>query len=389
MGGSSARRITVRTHARMVMCARNEEPDNGVLLTHALLILGPHRSGTSALTRVLNLQGVHLGDDLLPAKFDNQRGYWEHRGIFDLHERLLSRVGSAWHDYRPMPLGWQELEEVRAIREELRALIERQFLSSPLWGVKDPRLGRVLPLWLDLLDTLGVDAGFVILVRNPLEVVRSMERRNGFPRSKCLLLYLADTLEAIRHTAGHSRTFVSYERLLADWRPVIERVGRELEISWPADPSAAAAAIDDFLRPSERHHTASLDALRREPGLPPWVADLYEAMEAAAGGDRSDMDAAGAAAHSGFDSALTLFAPEVEALHTEVQRLGMRLEALEHEDTHRDRARFERRAQRAEAELAKVERQLLSILSSPFYRSTQSLRRTWRAATRFFRRADE
>ncbi len=373
----------------MVMCARNKELEDGVLLTQALLILGPHRSGTSALTRVLNLQGVHLGEDLLPAKFDNRRGYWEHWSIFDLHERLLSRAGSAWHDYRPMPLGWQELEEVRAIREELRALIERQFLDSPLWGVKDPRLGRVLPLWLDLLDELGVDAGFVILVRNPLEVVRSMERRNGFPRSKCLLLYLADTLEAIRHTAGRPRTFVSYERLLADWRSVVERVGHELEISWPATPSASAAAIDDFLRPSERHHTASLDALQREPGLPPWVADLYGAMESAAGGDRNGMNAAVSVAHEGFDSALKLFAPEVKALHTEVQHLRMRLEALEHENAHRDRVRLERRAQRAEAELAKVERRLLSILSSPFYRSTQSLRRTWRTATRFFRRAEE
>ena len=31
----------------------------------ALLILGMHRSGTSALTRVVNLLGVYLGTDLM------------------------------------------------------------------------------------------------------------------------------------------------------------------------------------------------------------------------------------------------------------------------------------------------------------------------------------
>ncbi|MFW6206976.1 MAG: hypothetical protein ACOC5J_03485, partial [Gemmatimonadota bacterium] len=81
--------------------------------SRAVLVLGPHRSGTSAVARVLNLLGTDLGANMLPPKFDNRHGYWEHQTVFELHERLLSKAGSAWHEYRPMPAGWQDLDEVQ------------------------------------------------------------------------------------------------------------------------------------------------------------------------------------------------------------------------------------------------------------------------------------
>ena len=44
----------------------------------ALVVLGMHRSGTSALAGMLHHLGVALGDRLMKATLDNPRGYWEH-----------------------------------------------------------------------------------------------------------------------------------------------------------------------------------------------------------------------------------------------------------------------------------------------------------------------
>jgi len=44
----------------------------------AVIILGMHRSGTSALARVVNLLGVDLGKSFLPPDPANPSGYWEH-----------------------------------------------------------------------------------------------------------------------------------------------------------------------------------------------------------------------------------------------------------------------------------------------------------------------
>lgn len=332
--------------------------------SRSVLVLGPHRSGTSAVARVLNLLGVDLGRSMLPPKFDNRHGYWEHQTIFELHERLLSRAGSSWHDYRPMPPGWRERPEVEAIRGELAAFLASEFRDKPLWGVKDPRLCSVLPLWLEVLEELGAEPAFVVVVRNPLEVAESLERRDRFSPAKCRLLYLAQMLSALHHTRGRRRAFVCYDRLLGDWRPVVAEVGRELGIDWPHAPAERAAEIDAFLRPSERHHRHDLADLRDQASLPGWCVALHEALDEASGGREAGLDAAFRRAHDSFASAAALFVPEIDALETE----GVRLE---------------QRAARAESELLKVQRQLTTILSSRLYRSTRRLRHAWYGLARY------
>lgn len=338
----------------------------------AVLVLGPHRSGTSALARAINLLGVDLGSEMLPPKFDNRFGYWEHREVFELHELLLSKAGSAWHDYRPMAPGWQERAEVRAIRRDLVALLERELGAAPLWGVKDPRLGRLLPIWLEVLDELGVDPRFVILVRNPLEVVDSLERRNHFSHSKSILLCLADMVAAIQHTEGYRRAFVSYSGLLDDWRPAVEGIARELGIEWPREPSEVAGAIDEFLRPTERHHRRTIDDLRRDATIPEWGVSLFQALEHATRGHNDDLATAAEAASACLTSALDLFVPEIEELEAREGSLRAQLESFQD-----GCAAVERRAERAEAELVKVQRHLTSILSSRLYRTTRPIRHAW------------
>lgn len=337
-----------------------------------MLVLGPHRSGTSATARAINLLGVDLGSEMLPPKFDNRHGYWEHREIFELHERLLSKTGSSWHDYRPMAPGWQDRPEVAAIRTELVELLGREFGGSRLWGVKDPRLGRLLPLWLGVLDELGVEPRFVILVRNPLEVVESLERRDHFSRSKSILICLAEMIATVRHTEGRRRAFVSYAELLGDWRAVVGRVAHDLELDWPCQPSEVADEIEEHLRPGERHHHHTLDDLRREPQLPPWAVALYEALEEATRGGGAGLAAAVETAADRLASALDLFGPEIEELHARDAGLRDRLESFEN-----GCAAVERRAERAEAELLKVQRHLTSILSSRLYRTTRPFRHAW------------
>src|SRR5215472_599841 len=76
----------------------------------ALVVLGMHRSGTSALTGMLHHLGVTLGENLMPATIDNPRGYWEHADIVKVHERLMASLGWDWHDVRSLPPGFEKTE---------------------------------------------------------------------------------------------------------------------------------------------------------------------------------------------------------------------------------------------------------------------------------------
>src|SRR5512146_569597 len=98
----------------------------------AILVLGMHRSGTSAVARVLNLCGASLGGELLPAKEDNERGFWENRAILALHERFLAEVGSSWHDLAPLPADWQQSRAARRFVAELPHVLDAEFGDNAL-----------------------------------------------------------------------------------------------------------------------------------------------------------------------------------------------------------------------------------------------------------------
>ena len=65
----------------------------------AILVAGMHRSGTSAVSRILNLLGCALPKTLSSAGPDNPSGFRESMAIKDLNDAILASAGSAWDDW--------------------------------------------------------------------------------------------------------------------------------------------------------------------------------------------------------------------------------------------------------------------------------------------------
>ncbi|MFS8063933.1 MAG: sulfotransferase, partial [Luteimonas sp.] len=243
----------------------------------ALLILGMHRSGTSAVTRVLNLHGVELGRQMLAPAEDNPSGFWENQRIVALHERLLAALDRSWSDPRSLPRHWKTSKAAHVARGEIDAVIESEFAASPLWAVKDPRLTRFLDLWSAALRDHGVQAKAVIVLRHPQEVAESIHRRNGCPRSLSWLLWLQSLRDAVAHTAELPRALVGYEELVTDWRKSVSRLGRTLDVHWPQPSSRVAEEVDAFLDPGFRHHVGIEGA---NEIVPAGLSALYETLRA-------------------------------------------------------------------------------------------------------------
>src|SRR3954468_10001271 len=100
------------------------QPDSGPLDPTAVpgrgvLVVGMHRSGTSATTRVLNLAGLPLADtdDLWLELPGNETGYWESSSLSRFNEGLLQRAGGSW--WRPPePAAINELAEEPDLRRQ-------------------------------------------------------------------------------------------------------------------------------------------------------------------------------------------------------------------------------------------------------------------------------
>ncbi len=250
----------------------------------AIVVLGMHRSGTSALGGLLRLLGADLGSRLHPGDRHNEAGYFEHLDLLEAHEQVLRALQTTWDDLRPLPEGWESREAVRACRLGILSILRREFVGSPLWAVKDPRLCRLLPLWRGLFAEVAAEPRFVLVVRHPSEVAASLATRDQLPASKSHLLYLEHLLSAERLTRGQPRVFVTYDQLLSDGVGTARRVGSALGITWPVAPAAAGSG--GFLRRSLRHERARGGPPLSEDLSPlPRATQCYWAMaEAAAGG---------------------------------------------------------------------------------------------------------
>src|SRR5450432_1366051 len=178
--------------------------NTGVCNQDIICILGMHRSGTSALTRVLNLIGVDLGaNEALTTEpvADNPRGYWEHHELTAISDAILKRYGWSWDDPPLLPPGWETGAAIDDLRQRAQQLIKDQFAEVQIWGWKDPRTCLTLPFWQQLLPNMR----YIICLRNPVDVARSLEHRDHLSPEKSSLLWLTYVSAALRHSDGNSR----------------------------------------------------------------------------------------------------------------------------------------------------------------------------------------
>jgi glycosyltransferase involved in cell wall biosynthesis len=222
-----------------------------------ILVLGMHRSGTSAVTRCLNLLGAGVGGKLLAPAQDNRSGFWEHADVVAIHEELLAGLDRTWHDARGLPEGWLRSAAASKAHAKLVRLMADGFDVGALWAVKDPRLCRFVPLWRRVLLESGLDAVALLVVRHPAEVARSLNARDGLRSGTTCLNWLEHFAEAEIATRGMPRSLLAYDDLLSDWRNAFAKVGRALRVEWPVTIKDAHAAIDAFLDQTKRHHVLS------------------------------------------------------------------------------------------------------------------------------------
>lgn len=178
-----------------------------------LVVLGMHRSGTSGVTRLLNLAGAHFGPEGIAteANEENPRGFWERRDVRALCDGLLHGAGFDWWKlvgFDPAALPADVVAQGRAAFAEV---LEELDAHRP-WVVKEPRLCVLLPVLAPLLDAPVC----IHVTREPLQVAGSMHHRDGFPLQAALALWELYTVRAVEASAGLPRVLVRYEDLMAD-----------------------------------------------------------------------------------------------------------------------------------------------------------------------------
>lgn len=224
---------------------------------NVVCIIGMHRSGTSMIAQLLNLCGLDLGpsERFLPANEFNPSGYFENEGFVNIDEALLTHLEGSWDNPPIFKEGWEYDPSFGQIVQETRSLL-KTFSGSSQWGWKDPRTTVLLPFWKLLIP----DLRFVICIRSPLEVAKSLARRDRMPFQKGVYLWNQYMRAAIRDTEGCSRIFTFYEDFFNDATTEINRLIEFCGLQKPDDLSSLHGVISHELK----HHTSETSELLNE-----------------------------------------------------------------------------------------------------------------------------
>ncbi len=281
----------------------------------AILVLGMHRSGTSALAWLLGRLGAALPGDGIGPHDDNARGYFESAGLVKADDQLLRVCRSSWFD--PRPLGWRRLETsaLASRRDRIGEAIDAGWGAAPLIAIKDPRQCRFVPVVVEALAARAVEPRAVLVLRPPGEIAASLNARDGTSPAYAHLLWLRHMIDAERDTRAMARAVVSYDALMGDWRATLARIaplaGRE------GREAADEAAIDAFLDPALRRHRASTATL--EEPLAGLVAEAGAALDRLMAAD----DAHGRLAMDGVAERLDMGVMADDIVHDELRHRRM------------------------------------------------------------------
>ncbi len=242
-----------------------------------IAVIGVQRSGTSAITKGLQVLGVNLGgfygQDVVGP--DNEKGYFEDLEISLADVSMLNSIGYTW-DNPVLPVFDDNVEQVLSAFYPIAAnIVQRRFESTNLFGFKDPLIARLLPLWNEIFKDVGAEVSYIIACRNPLSVAKSMEKRDGFDIVKGCYIWLGAVTASLMHSAGYNRIVVDYDELMKDPEKQLRRTAERLNLKFDAGSPEFIEYKESFLSESLRHTSFGIDDLTANDEIPPKIAELY------------------------------------------------------------------------------------------------------------------
>jgi hypothetical protein len=228
---------------------------------------------------MLSLLGCDLPQTLVPPLAgENEAGFWESSPVVRLNNDILESAGSTWHDWLPFNENWYSSPKRLSFDERGISILNEEFGVSQFFVLKDPRICRFAPFWIDLLASINVTARVVVPIRHPQEVAASLQARSGFDLEFGILLWLRHVLDAEYATRGQARHFTSYDLAMTNWAMMAQKMGEALDLAWPRWSEASASEIAGFLSPKLRHHVRTPTDFISDPLQPAWARKTFQIL---------------------------------------------------------------------------------------------------------------
>lgn len=263
------------------------------------------------LACILHSLGAALPNNLLGPAYGNPVGHFEPRDFVALNDRILHSLDRTWLDPRPIDPAWFRSRPAYEFVQQIIVEIGRNYGNAPLILIKDPRICRLIPLYLTALDLIDVEPLVILPARPVREVVSSLAARDGLDPNLSELLWLRAVTEAELETRSCPRVWITLDQIIADWRRVAWRVAVRLGIDWSIEPDDAAAEVSSFLKPRLYHVSDWSFETQEHHSL---AGRAWAAIEAGLAGHEDDVQLGLDAVRAALYEMDRLYAPQIANL---------------------------------------------------------------------------
>jgi len=147
-----------------------------------VIVVGMHRSGTSALAGLLHHNGIVMGESKnfrpRPKNNQNAKGFYENFHFRQINDNILQQNGYIVKSYNiHIPIIKENEQEIW--NQEAYNLIKEYLGKYDLWGWKDPRNCLTLNFWLNIIEEIGEPYHVLISHRNLNSIAKSMKARGN------------------------------------------------------------------------------------------------------------------------------------------------------------------------------------------------------------------
>jgi GT2 family glycosyltransferase len=233
-----------------------------------ILILGMHRSGTSALTRLCALAGATLPEQVIASRDGNDAGHWESQRLVSFHDDFLKSLNQSWDDFRPLDI---TAAQKTSYKERFGYIVEQDYGDANLIVMKEPRTARFADLTIDALETKGYTVCPVHALRHPMEVMKSLKARNDIPYALGGLYWLRHVIDTQVALTGRDHQIIDYDQIMQDGPARVRDLFSHFDLTSP--PEAFETEADKFIKPSLRHHAVTDWA--EAPAFEGWLHRVY------------------------------------------------------------------------------------------------------------------
>lgn len=218
-----------------------------------VIVLGMHRSGTSMLTGAMSLAcGYNTGDNLIPPRKHNPKGYFERIDVVKQNIQFLKGVPemNAGKIRKYHGTINRNHNASIALSRDGQSAVEffNQDNSTIPWIQKDPRMCLTLKEWLPFIKT---KPAILITYRHPLEVGRSIQKRDRKSLSEGLDAWVAYNEILLRNTAGMCRVVTNNNDVLRNGPEELRRIVQELttrcHVVAPPNPTPIGSMVESFV----------------------------------------------------------------------------------------------------------------------------------------------